>query len=166
MKPQLLLLLAASACGGGSDRAELASLSFEPPPTWQRTDSHARGSAIAVYVPTANPRRESVTIIRTEVGAIATRYSSATLAQLLAGAQSALRDARTSAISPITTDSGLAGLQIVVDYLPPGATQPYHRVHAVLADGTALVHLVYTAATPDPDLAAFRQVLATLREES
>lgn len=165
MRPLALLVIAAG-CGGGSDRTELASLSFEAPPSWQRTDSHTRGSATAVFAPVGNARKESITIIRTEVGPIATHYTTATLTQLLAGAQSALAGVHTSPVTRVSTDSGLEGLQIVVDYIPPGLAQPYRRIHAVVSDGTALVHVLYTALTPDPDLAAFRQVLSTLREES
>jgi len=166
MRCVALVVMLAAGCGGSSDRAELGSLSFEAPPSWQRTDAHAPGSATAVFAPVGNARKETITIIRTEVGPIATHYSTATLTQLLAGAQTGLPAGRTAPITRVTTDSGLEGLQVVVDYLPPGLHQPYRRIHAVLADGTALVHVLYTALAPDPDLGAFHQVLATLREES
>jgi hypothetical protein len=166
VKGLALVAMLATGCGGASDRVELASLSFEAPPSWQRTDSHGHDSATAVFAPVVNARKESITVIRTEVGPIANHYSTATLTQLLAGAQSALAGGRTSAITRVATDSGLEGLQIVVDYIPPGLAHPYHRIHAVLSDGTALVHVIYTAFAPDPELAAFHKVLATLREES
>ena len=161
-----ILTLLAAGCGGSSDRVELESLSFEAPPSWQRTDTHAPGSATAVFAPADNARKETVTVIRTELGPIATHYSTATLTQLLNGAQTALPGAKPSPITRVSTESGLQGLQIVVDYVPPGLGHPYRRIHAVLADGTALVHVLYTALTPDPELGAFHKVLATLREES
>ena len=161
-----LLATVTVGCSGGAARAELSSLSFEAPASWQRTDSQSRGTATAVFTPVGNARKESVTVIRTEVGPIATHYSTATLTQLLAGAQSALASAHASPIARVSSDSGLEGMQIVVDYVPPGLAQPYRRIHAVLSDGTALVHVMYTALSPDPELGAFRQVLATLREES
>ena len=161
-----LVLALAAGCGGGADRAELASLSFEAPRAWQRTDTHGNGSVTAVFTPGDNARKETVTIIRTELGPIAKHYSTATLTQLLAGTQTGLRDARASAITRVSTESGLQGLQVVVDYVPSGLARSYHRIHAVLLDGTALVHVLYTALAPDPELGAFHQVLATLREES
>lgn len=166
MRGLAVIMVLASGCGGTSDRTELASLSFEAPARWDRTDAHARGSATAVFVPSSNPRKESITIIRTEVGPIAAHYSTATLSQLLAGAQTALTGAHPSPITRVTTESGLEGLQIVVDYSPPGVPQRYRRIHTVFADGTALVHVLYTALVPDPELGAFHQVLSTLREES
>ena len=162
----VMALALAAGCGGGTDRAELATLSFEAPRTWQRTDTHGSGSVTAVFAPGDNARKETVTVIRTELGPIAAQYSTATLTQLLTGTQTGLRNARTQAITRVATDSGLHGLQVVVDYVPTGLARPYHRVHAVLLDGTALVHVLYTALAPDPELAAFRQVLSTLREES
>jgi hypothetical protein len=155
-----------AGCSGAVERSELGSLSFEAPTAWTRTDSRGNGSLTAVFAPSDNLRKETVTIIRTEVGPIAKEYSSGTLSQLLAGAQSALTNGHTSPISRVTTESGLAGMQVVVDFFPSGLSTPYHRVHAVLSDGTALIHILYTALTPDPELGAFHRVLSTLREES
>lgn len=162
----VVLLCLLGACASSADRVELASVSFEAPARWQRSLSTVAGTASAVLTPTDNVRKESVTIIRSEIGELAPHYSAATLAQLLAGSQSALPMARATAISRVQTDSGLQGVQLSVDYVPPGLARPYHRVHAVLADGTALVHVMYTALVPDPELAAFKQVLSTLREDS
>jgi hypothetical protein len=161
-----LCLAFATGCGGTSDRAEVGSISFEAPSRWERTDTRVAGSATAVFTPAANARKESITVIRAEVGPIATRYSVATLTQLLAGAQTALANVRTSPITRVGTDSGLEGLQVIVDYVPTGLGQPYRRIHAVLSDGTALVHVMYTALVPDPALSAFHRVISTLREES
>ena len=46
-------------------------------------------------------------------------------------------------------------------------TERYHRVHIVLADEThgALVHVLYTARTPDRDLTALSIVIDTISHE-
>lgn len=83
---------------------------------------------------------------------------------LLASAQ--VPGAKISATGPVKTEHGLSGVRIELDYVPPGMKHSYHRVHAVLVDGSTLVHVLYTARTPDPTLETFNQVLATIHEES
>lgn len=162
-----LLALATSACGGSSgNTAEVGSVAFEIPGDWNPTDTHGRGTDTAVFDPANNTRKESITVIRSELGPIATKYTPALLAQLLAGAQTSLGQVKTSPIARISTPGGLDGVRIEVDFVPPGRTQHYHRVHAVLADGSALVHVFYTAASPDVELRTFQKVLDTLHEES
>jgi hypothetical protein len=89
-----------------------------------------------------------------------TAAGQSTLESMLARAN-ALPDAHVTRLAPITTQQGLVGARIELDYAPPGTRLRYHRVHAVLVDGDALVHVLYTALDPDAD--ALRLVLATIR---
>jgi hypothetical protein len=42
----------------------------------------------------------------------------------------------------------------------------YHRVHAVFVVGESLLHVFYTARSPDPNLETFNNVLNTIHEET
>jgi hypothetical protein len=105
-----------------------------------------------------------VTVIRSEVDQALLRPGSY-LEQMLRGAQNTLPNARASRPIPITTDQGLTGMRLTVDYVPDGQRASYHRVHVVLRDKTGLVHVLYTARDADPQLAALEMVLSTLRRE-
>ena len=153
--------------GSARQKAQLASLTFDVPAAWQHDDSHARGVATTVWHPAAddNERRETVTVIRSELSPAVAKAGAATISRLVARAQGALHDARVSAVTPVTTAHGLAGVRLEVDYVPPGLRQRYHRVHVVLADpdGLALIHVLYTARTPDDELDALNLVLGSIR---
>ena len=61
--------------------------------------------------------------------------------------------------------AGLVGFEIETDYHPFDDKREYHRVHAVLVDGDALVHVFYVAGTPDAASTTFQLVLNSLRNE-
>ncbi len=154
-------------CGSTGSTAELESLEFEIPASWQRTDTHVGTTATAVFEPEGpNPAKQSITVIRAELGPIATKYSTQQLAGLLEAAQTTLPQGRTSRLAPLATERGLSGLRIEVDYVPAGLGRRYHRIHALLMDGTALVHVLFTAVEPAADQAVFQRVVDTLHEES
>lgn len=46
----------------------------------------------------------------------------------------------------------------------PGLSAHYHRVHVVLVDGAALVHVLYTARTPESGHLVLHEVLDTIQE--
>jgi hypothetical protein len=61
------------------------------------------------------------------------------------------------------TQQNLRVVEVAADFVPSGMKASYHRVHAMIVDGEVVVHVLYTARTPDPDLKMFRQVVDTIR---
>ena len=141
----------------------LDGVGFDVPTSWRRADTHMRGVTSAVFTPEENPRHESLTIIRTQRGIPLAHGNEADLLRLLNSAES-LPGAQARPAASITTNHGMRGARVEFDYVPPGRTQSYHRVHVVVLDGDALVHVLYTAQTPDADAMAL--VLSTLHHEA
>lgn len=168
----LLLICVLAACDGRqlADRPakyeRLGTLGFELPDDWSRADVPRLGHVASTWVPRAeNTRKESVTVIRSEVDRAFFRRGSEYLDQTLRTAQAVLPKAKFSAATPVTTEHGLTGLRLIVNYVPNGQRVAYQRVHVVLLDKTGLIHVLYTARDADPDLAALEMVLSTLRRE-
>jgi hypothetical protein len=163
----LVLVLAAAACGRSHDGEEqVGSVGFKALPGWKRTDTRDRRTTTAMFTPVANGRRESITVIHSELGPIAAKYTPEMLSSLLLKAQSKFAQAKVTPVAKLTTPEDLAGVRVEVDYVPPGLSQSYHRVHVILARKTGLVHVVYTSPAPDPEQAMLQQVVNTLHEES
>ena len=165
----LTTLLATAACGRSHEGEEqVGSVGFKAIPGWQRADTKDRRTTTAVFTPAANGRRESITVIRTELGPIAEHYTPEMLSTLLLKAQSTLPQAKVTPVAKLTTPEGLSGVRLELDYVPPGLSRSYHRVHVILAEesGRGLVHVLYTAAAPEPEEALLQQVVNTLHEES
>ncbi|MBL9015230.1 MAG: hypothetical protein JNL83_13690 [Myxococcales bacterium] len=161
------LAVAALGCGRSHDgEEELGTVAFKALPGWQRSDTRARNTQTAVFTPAVNSRKESITVIRTELGPVAAKYTPEMMSSLLLRAHSALAQAKSTPVARLTTAEGLTGVRVEVDFVPPSLTQSYHRVHVVLAQGTALVHVLYTAAAPEAEQAMLQQVVNTLHEES
>lgn len=174
MKRATLLLLAALAsCDGGSDvateDAKLGPIAFEVPAEWQRINHETTGAVSAEWRPSveANSRKESVTVVRSTRRVGAQQLEPTQLAKLLASAQGSLRGAKVSDVTPVTTRRGLSGARINVSFEAGDAGVHYRRVHAVLVDTerAELVHVLYTAASPDDQLTAFYTVLESLHRE-
>jgi hypothetical protein len=173
-----------AACGPSSptyEHVQVASLRFDVPAEWKQADRqapepptepwkkvtwHRRGVVTAQWMPEANDRKESITVIRSARSAAVAGADASTLASLVATAQRSLANVHASAVIPIRTVHGLVGAQVEVDFVPPGQTGRYHRVHVVLAgDHATLIHILYTARDPQPDLATLNRVLETLTDE-
>ena len=148
------------------DPVQLGSVAFEVPRGWQRSDTRWPGSSMSVWTPEprANDRKESISVVLGQpVGA---PVDDRRLQQLLAGSQRAYIGAKTSRIVPITTDGGLKGFSITVDFASQrGNGERYRRSHILLRDHGALVHVIYTAWRPDPERRALELVLASVRHE-
>lgn len=158
------------ACASGDDgpprvRVKHASLSFDVPADWQRVDYSRRGVATAVWQPNDNDRKESITVIRTEQSPAVAKAGATGIEPYLAAAQRSLPKARVSKTKRFTTASGLEGARVELEFIPQGMSEPYRRVHAVVADGSSLVHVLYTAKQPDQDTDAIGVVLANLQHE-
>jgi len=162
-----LALLAASACSDDSiatQNVQIASLSFDVPAEWERHDANRREVEISEWTPDENPRRESITIIRSRTSPAVANAGVPALTPLLAESQKSLANVRASRVTSVTTARGLSGARIDLDFVPSGAKSSYHRIHAVFVDRTgALVHVLYTARQPNAK--AFDLVLDSLRSE-
>lgn len=162
---------ATSGCWGSNapvrsgDPVRLGQMAFEVPAGWHRTDTHQPGARISVWVPDVetNARKESITVIEGDLAG--PPLDERRLEKLVSGAQIALRDAKTSKVTAVTTDAGLTGYQVEVEFTPQSTKERYRRTHVVLRDHGRLVHVMYTARTPDPERDGLETVLATLRHE-
>jgi hypothetical protein len=87
------------------------------------------------------------------------------LTEILTSAQGVLPEA--SVHHPVAgqTKKHLPEVEITSDFVPAGLHASYHRVHAVVMDGDALIHVLYTARTPDPNLTVFRQIVDSIHQE-
>lgn len=163
-----VVALAASCDGGPAIATQLAHVgpvSFEVPVGWTHTDTVRDGRVTSVWAPPDNPRKESITVIRApriaRGGAVAVAIGGE-----LVTAHRGLRAARISPVVPVTTRTGLHGVQLDVRFRPGGVDRMYARTHAVLVeDAHTLIHVLYTAAAPDPDRVPLELVLETLRTE-
>jgi len=151
-----VLLLVLAACEGGPsvlDRepTHLASLAFDVPAGWQRTDTSRRGVATAEWEPEDNDRNESLVVIRTELSPAVAKAGAPQLEQLLGAAQRSLARPHTTNLSPLITARGLQGARIDVAFDRPISELRMQRTHVVLAEpsGASLVHVLYTAQHPD-----------------
>ena len=162
--------LGLGSCGGtasttiASEPARLGGIGFDVPAGWQRADYQQPNERISIWTPGDNARKESITVI--ESRAVGARLDDPRLKKLLSGAQQALHGARTSQVSPVATEVGLAGFQIEVEFTPSATMPRYRRTHVVLrTEPGGLVHVIYTARTPDPDREVLETVLSTVHPE-
>ncbi len=146
------------------DPVRLGDVAFDVPAGWHRTDMNHPGALVSVWVPDVekNPRKESITVIRSE---LVQPLDDGRLEKLVSGAQIAFAGAKTSKVITRTTDAGLVGYQVDVEFTPQSGKDRYRRTHVVLRDHGRLVHVMYTARTPDPERDGLETVLSTLRHE-
>lgn len=159
----LAFLSACSSDGTSVERARLASLSFEVPAGWHRIDGQRPGLVTAEWRPDDNERKESILVMRSEVFAVAAAPNIDAIEKLLVTSHSTTKG--TSGPTRLVTASGIEAVRIEFDFTPPNSKQVYHRVHAVLRDGASLVHVLYTARKPDPELENLRFLVDSLRRE-
>lgn len=165
-----VLVLAVGGCwessGSPTQLVDLGPLSFEVPVEWQRKDEARTRALTSMWTPPSNARKESVTVIRTARPHAGTGSTPAieTLPQQLVSAQQSLHEARISRVTPVTTVHGLRGTRVDLSYKPNGVDRTYRRVHvALVEDESTLIHVLYTAASPDDGLTAVQGVLDTIR---
>jgi hypothetical protein len=150
-----LLLIALAACASSTpslDPAKLDTLDYGAPAGWKSRDVSAPQTAAVEWTPTGdNDRKESLVISRVPQPALAAARSRPHLRRTLVAANAQLPDARFSSPTPVVTRGGFSGLRVEGTFTPPTQAVSYHRIHAVLVDGTSLVHVLYTARDPDRD---------------
>lgn len=159
----LALLTACSSEGTSVERARLSTLSFNVPTGWQRVDRERSGVVTAEWRPENNERKESIVVMRTRTFAEAATQSMDSLEELLLKSHSA--DSKISSTTRLETPAGIEVVRVEYDFQPPASMQTYHRVHAVLRDKDAIVHVLYTARTPDPELDDLSFLVNSLRRE-
>jgi hypothetical protein len=157
------LLAFVPACSNKPVQATIGAFAFEIPSGWDHRDETVRGRVSAVWQPVDNPNKESITVLVTERSPIVAETQDGTIERLLAQAQTGLRG-HASTPAPVRNAFGMEGARVEVDYVPPGLTTVYHRVHVVLASDKLLIHFLYTAKDPDA-LDAFNQVVSSFHRE-
>jgi hypothetical protein len=160
-----ILVVTLAACGSSSpslEPAKLQTLEYGAPEGWTSRDVSSPQNAATEWRPDGdNDRKESLIVSRTEQPALAAPKSRPYLRRTLVEANSQLPSARFASPKSIVTRGGLSGLRIEGTLTPPNQAVSYHRTHAVLVDGTSLVHVLYTAR--DPDREYFEAVLDGLK---
>jgi hypothetical protein len=171
MKKALVFVTLAllSACNSDTmegQHARLADLGFDVPAGWQRIDRQRYGVQSSEWTPEENGRKESLLVIRSETASLPPNADPAAVAKLLDDVPKGFGKATFSKPTPVTTRSGLVGARVEGDYLPPGASVRYHRVHVVLVEKSgAVVHVLYTARRPDTSLTALALIIDSIRNE-
>lgn len=148
-------LLLAGACR--SDRKEpepatLGPLHFSVPSGWQRRDLSDVHTRHIEWTPPNNAVvKESIVVILTSPRAAHVKAGHDHVRDLLARSWRALPESSFGAAAQYRTRHGLAATRIEGTFVPPGTSERYHRVHAVLATDklTSFVHVLYTAKIAD-----------------
>ena len=152
MRLALLVVLASCASSPSLDTAKLETLDYVVPNGWTSRAMASPHGAMVEWTPEGdNERKESLVVSRVANPALALESNRAYLTRDLVGANRALPEARFGSPVSFTTRGGLRGLRVDGTFTPNRQPQPYHRVHAVLVDGTSLVHLLFTARELDRD---------------
>ncbi len=158
--PAIVTLAAACSSSSSTDRATLGTLTYEVPSGWVSKDLSRSPRAMVQWTPSDNERKESVTIARVERAA-PTRFKANDLVRLLDDAQKNLLGGKFDTPTRFTTKSGFDGVRIEGSFTPPGRKQPYHRIHAVVVDGSSILTVIYTAHEPDRE--AFETVIESIQ---
>jgi len=163
-------LIYAAGCASSppsTEHATLDGLAYEVPAGWQSQDLSDRRARVVVWSPASNPRKESVTVIRTKPLPALAKAGDPRISQLLEQAQRGLPRAQFGMPIRFTTKHGFVGVRVHGELVPALAGEhPYRRIHAVLVDAatSSLVHVLYTGIIADD--AAFETVIDHLRREA
>ena len=162
----LAALVVASACNAESvQRDSIGKVDYIVPSSWHSAKSATKTSATVVWTPEDNARRESISLVSSPIDETLAKSGPGALGPLVARAQGALGHLPPPSVEPISSEHGLSGVEVQLDFTPSGQTARYHRVHAALLDGNRVIHVLYTAADPDPTLANLKLVIASLAHE-
>jgi hypothetical protein len=149
-----LTLVACASSDPPLEHATIGSLEYGAPSGWVSRDLSGRNLPSFEWTPLDNEHKQSITIVRRE------RPIASSSRQLGALVASAQPTGRFGAPNQITTKSGLRGVRIEGAFARGSTT--YHRIHAVLVDGSSLVHVIYTAREPDRE--TFDAVVDSFRQ--
>ena len=141
----LLLMTACADRDRDVTTAQLGNVEYAVPDGWDMHDASQNASTILVWTPATNPRKQSVTIIRTQPMPAMARADESRLAATLG-------ETMHQPAKPFRTKQGIAGVRVDGRFTPPGTQATYARSHMVFADGDTLVHVIYTSADPDREV--------------
>ena len=158
----LSLALGCASSSPSLEKVSIGNLIFGTPSGWTSRDVSNPQRKMFEWSPADNERKESLTVIRSDRPAMA-RATPEQLHHLMREAQRAMPDAAFSAPISFTTRHGFRGVRIEGSFTPPGSAARYRRVHAVFADGTSLVNVLWTAR--DLDRESFDAVLDSFFRE-
>ena len=146
-----LALIALASCASSDtavEPAKIGTLDYAVPAGWSSRDLSSLQSTMVEWRPDGeNERKESLVISRAEQPALS--KSRPHLRRRLLEANLQLPRAGFSSPISFVTRNGLSGVRVEGTFTPPDKAVSYHRIHAVLVDGSSLVHVVYTARDPD-----------------
>jgi hypothetical protein len=129
-------------------RVSFGPLEIDLPADWKASQQTPQKAA---WAPSENGRKESLLLTRTGPREAIVKAGSSAIERFLVDAQKSLPRASFGPPTRFTTRNGMAGVLIEGDFVPQSGKR-YRRSHAVLIDGVgdgALLHVVYTAASPD-----------------
>jgi len=134
------IALLVTACGSTSSLvesqpAQLGDLRFDAPDEWSHNEVREGSRLIARWLPSDNPNKAVVSVIRTELRADHRDATPDEIETMLADAQRSLPHAQIGARHALHTARGLDGFEVESEFVPPGERTSYHRIHAVLVDG-------------------------------
>jgi hypothetical protein len=166
----LALVVLVAACGSTSSLVEsqpakLGDLRFEAPEEWAHHEVHEGSRLISRWMPNDNPDKVVISVIRTELRVDHRDAKPEEIETMLADAQRSLPHARIGATREVHTASGLSGFEVESDFVPTGERATYHRIHAVLLDGPATIHVLYTSRASDAERPALGLVLGSIHRE-
>lgn len=156
----LTIALIASGCRldeVSSERVRVGDLELDAPAGWQM---QAPADACRIWMPAENGRRESVAVV------VGPAYDE-TLDEAVATTRLALGELASLHIrneTRVLSDGGLSGLRFDLDFRPDVSPATYYRSHVVLIASGHVVHVFYTARTPDPGLAMLARVVNSIQK--
>lgn len=145
--------------------AKLGDYSYEAPDGWKQVKSHGWHSITTTWTPEDNDHKESIVVIRTEIGPALAKAGTEAIKKQLLNAQQELPQVEVlGAVNDFRSGKNLTGVRIEDNFTPAGSKSQYHRAHTVLFDGTDIVHVLYTAAQPDSEEQALHLVVNSLHK--
>lgn len=151
MRNFLVLALAGCASSGTSlESAKIETLDYSVPSGWTSRNLSVFQRPTFEWKPEGdNERKESLVVSRVSLPALTVEKNRGYLRRNLVEASNQLPEARFSSPTSFVTRGGLRGMRVEGSFKPPSQAGSYHRTHAVLVDGTSIVHVLYTARDPD-----------------
>jgi hypothetical protein len=145
--------------------AKLGDFSYQAPAGWTQTKSKGWHSVSTTWTPDNNDQKESIVVIRTQIDSALGQAGAEAIKKKLLAAQRELPQVQVLG-SPIDfhSDGGFAGVRVEDNFIPAGAKYQYHRTHAVLVEGTDIIHVLYTAEQPDAEERALHLVVNSLHK--
>lgn len=166
MRPIALVLVAILASCGESAPAvswqTVEGLQYAVPLGWSVRDQSEQTRKILVWTPDDNDQKESVTIIKTQSLVSTTNGGLPRLQGLLAAASAGLPASSFTKPTKVVTSRGLVGMRVDGQFVPSAIAAPYRRIHVVMLDGRALIHLLFTSKDMTAEPEGLRIVLETL----